>query len=130
LARAIQVVTAVLVAITVFVIPVASMPLHCMFMVPSGGTEHPCRMMEMGSPTDGVQLSSASINHSCCQVSAAKPESLTLPQSPRGKSILSPPTVSALLVDLPAVPVMRDVLDSAVPSPGGPPQAFLCTFLI
>lgn len=123
-------VAAVLAVIAVFVVSAAAMPLHCMFMAPSGEGGQPCHMMGMSSPADGVQVSSAPFDHSCCQVSAAKPESLTVPQSPSGKGVLAPPAANALLAELPTAPVLRQFLVWTAPPPSGPPQAVLCTFVI
>ena len=130
MSRAIKFVTAVLASIAVFVMPAASMPLHCMLRAPSGESAHPCHMMGMSSSTAADQISSAPFDHSCCQVSAAKTESISVTASPSGKGTLAPPTTSALLTNLPAEPALRDHLDLSAPSPGGPPQAVLCTFLI
>lgn len=121
---------ALVASIAVFVMPAAAMPLHCILMVPSGGNVHPCHMMGMSSSADSEQVSAAPFDHSCCQVSAARPESMTVPQPPSSKGILAPPTTNALLADLPAAPVLHERLDWTAPSPGGPPQAVLCTFLI
>ena len=121
---------AVVASIAIFAMPAAAMPLHCMLKAPSGESTHPCHMVGMSSSADPAQIGSAPVDHSCCQVSAAKPETMTAPQSPSGKGILAPPTTSALLADLPALPVVHDLLDWTVPSPGGTPQAVLCTFLI
>ena len=120
---------AVVASIAVFVMPAATMPFHCMLRAPSGET-HPCPMMGRSSSADEEQVSLAHFDHSCCQVSTAKPESLTVPQSSSGKRILAPPTTNAVLADLPAAPLLHELRESAVPSLGGPPQAVLCTFLI
>lgn len=128
--RTTKFVTAVFVAIAVFVMPAASMPLHCMLMAPSGETANPCQMMGMSPSAGAAQFNSAPFNHPCCQASAVKPETMTVPQSPSGKGLLALPPTGKLLADLPAVTVVHNLLDSTVPSPGGPPQAVLCTFLI
>ena len=118
---------AVVASITMFVMPVAAMPLHCIFMPSSGDNAHPCHMMGMTSSTD--QVKTAPSDHSCCQVSAARPESITVPQAPVALSVA--PTVSqAFLSDVPAIPVVHGSLDWIMQSPDGPPQAVLCTFLI
>ena len=119
---------AVLVSITLFVMPAAAMPLHCIFMTPSGEIPHPCQMMGMNSSSDQFQTTPS--DHSCCQVSAAKPESITVAQAPGGSEIVVPLTAVAFLSDLPAVPAASETFDRAVQSPGGPPQALLCTFVI
>ena len=118
---------AVVASITMFVMPVAAMPLHCIFMPSSGESAHPCHMMGMNS--SGDQFQTAPSDHSCCQVSAARPESITVAQVPVTSSVA--PTVSqAFLSDLPAAPVVHGPFDWNLQSPGGPPQAVLCTFLI
>jgi hypothetical protein len=121
---------AVVVSIVVFAMPAAAMPLHCTLKVPSSETPSPCHMTGMNSSTDPAMVDSTPPDYSCCEVSAAKPESLTAPQSPSGKEILPQPTMSALLSDLATTLVLRELPDSTVPSPVGPPQAVLCTFLI
>ena len=118
---------ALVASITMLVMPVAAMPLHCIFMPSAGDNAHPCHMMGMTSSTD--QVKTAPSDHSCCQVSAARPESITVAQAPVTSSVA--PTVSqAFLSDLPAAPVVHGPFDWNVQSPGGPPQAALCTFLI
>lgn len=119
---------AVLASIALFVMPAATMPLHCIFKASSGGNTHPCHMMGMNSSAD--QINAAPSNHSCCQVSAAKPESITVPQSPAGKGMVAPATTNAFLSDLPTAPVLHELFDWTVKSPAGPPLAVLCTFLI
>jgi hypothetical protein len=130
LTRIIKSVAAVLAVIGVFVMPAATMPLHCVLKAPVGGSGHPCPMMGMNSSADLVQLGSAPVDHSCCQISAATPESLTAPESPSGKGILIPTTTSTSVSDLPETSVRHELLDWTAPSLGGPPQAVLCTFLI
>lgn len=118
---------AVVVSITLFVMPAAAMPLHCILMTPSGESAHPCHMMGMNSSTD--QVKAPPPDRSCCEVSAARPESITVPQVPVTSSV-APASSQAFLSDLPAAPVVYEPFDWNVQSPGGPPQAFLCTFLI
>lgn len=130
MSRVIKFVTAVVAVIAVFAMPAASMPLHCMLTAPSGESAHPCHMMGMNSSTQTDQMSSVAFDHSCCQVSAAKTESMSVFPSPSGKGTLAPPATSALLAKLPAEPALRDHLDFGAPPPGGLPQAVLCTFLI
>ena len=118
---------AVVASITMFVMPLAAMPLHCIFMPSSGESAHPCHMMGMTSSAD--EIKTAPSDHSCCQVSAARPESITVPLPPIAGSVA--PTVSqAFWSDRPAIPVVHGSLDWNMQSPGGPPQAVLCTFLI
>ena len=117
---------AVIAGITIFVMPLAAMPLHCIFMPSSGENAHPCHMMGMTSSTD--QVKTAPSDHSCCQVSAARPESIT--GAPPDASSVAPTVSQAFLSDLPAIPVVHGSLDWNMQSPGGPPQAVLCTFLI
>ena len=118
---------AVVVSITLFVMPAAAMPLHCILMTPSGESAHPCHMMGMNSSAD--QIKAAPSDRSCCEVSAAKPESITVPQAPVTGSV-APTASEAFLSDIPASPVVHGPLDWNVQSPGGPPQSVLCTFLI
>jgi hypothetical protein len=118
---------AVVASIAIFVMPAAALPFHCLLMASHGEGANPCHMMGMTPPSDASQLTAA-VDHSCCQVSTAKPESMTVP-SASGKWTIAPPAVTVTLVDLPPAPVLGDVLDFA-PSPGGPPLAVLCTFLI
>ena len=118
---------AVVVSITLFVMPAAAMPLHCILMTPSGESAHPCHMMGMNSSAD--QVKAAPSDRSCCEVSAARPESITAPQAPV-TSLVAPSASQAFLSDLPASPVAHGPFDWNVQSPGGPPQAVLCTFLI
>lgn len=118
---------AVFVSITIFVMPAAAMPLHCMFMTSSGENAHPCHMMAMNSSAD--QFQTAPSDHPCCQVSAARPESITVAQAPVSSSVV--PVVSqSFWSDLPAGPAVHGPFDWNVQSPGGPPQAVLCSFLI
>lgn len=118
---------AVVASITMFVMPVAAMPLHCIFMTSTGESAHPCHMMGMNSSAD--QVKTAPSDHSCCQVSAARPESITVPQAPFASSVAST-LLQAFLSDLPAIPVVHGSLDWNVQLPGDPPQSVLCTFLI
>lgn len=124
---------AVVASIALFVMPVAAMPLHCLFSTSSGAAsgeaDHSCHhMMETSSaPT---QFAAASPNHSCCQVSAGKPEAITAAPSPAGKEIVAPPTTIGLVSDLAAAQVRHERFDWAVSLPGGPPLAVLCTFVI
>ena len=118
---------AVVASITLFVMPVAAMPLHCILMTPSGENTHPCHMMGMNSSAD--QIKAAPSDRSCCEVSAARPESITVPQVPVTSSV-APTASQAFLSDLPAAPVVREPFDWNAQSPGGPPQAVLCTFLV
>jgi hypothetical protein len=117
----------VVASIAVFVMPTAAMPLHCLLMTSPGESAHPCHMMEMSLST-GASRISAAVDHSCCQVSAAKPVSLTVP-SFSGKWTIVPPATNVMLADLPPALVLHEVLGCAA-SPGGPPLAVLCTFLI
>jgi hypothetical protein len=120
---------AVVASIAVFAMPAATLSLHCVLMPPLGDNpHHQCRMMAMNSSAD--QIKTAPSGRSCCEVSAAKPESMTVPQSPSGKGILAPPTTNALSTDLPAAPVLHELLDRTALLTGGPPLAVLCTFLI
>jgi len=124
---------AVVASIALFVMPAATMRLHCLFNTPSGAAsgqaDHSCHhTMEIG--TAPHQFAVGPIDHSCCQFSAETPESLIVPQSSAAKGTLVPPTPNALSADLLATPVLRELPDSTVPSRGGPPQAVLCTFLI
>ena len=117
---------AVVASITLLVMPAAAMPLHCILMPSTGENAHPCHMTGMTSSAD--QIKAAPSDHSCCQISAARPESITVPQAPVALSVA--PTVSqAFLSDVPAAPVYRP-FDWNLQSPGGPPQSVLCTFLI
>lgn len=120
---------AVVASIAIFVMPAAAMPLRCMLMTQPGESSAPCHMMGISSSAAAEQVS-APVDHSCCQVSAAKTESTAVPQSPSGKGIVAPPTTNTFLSDLPVAPVLHELLGWTVPSPGGPPQAALCTFLI
>jgi hypothetical protein len=120
-------VVAVVASIAMFLMPAAAMPLHCLLMAPSGDNAHPCHMMGMEST--GNQIKAAPSDHSCCAVSDAKPQSIAVPQAPVTNS--GTPTAShAFLSDLSAAPVVHGPFDRNVQSPGGPPQAVLCTFLI
>lgn len=118
---------AVMASITLFVMPAAAMPLHCILMTPSGESAHPCHMMGMRSSAD--QIKTVPTDHSCCAVSAARPESITVPQAPV-TSLVAPTASQAFSSDLPAAPVVHWSPNWNVQSPGGPPQAVLCTFLI
>jgi hypothetical protein len=120
---------AVVASIAVFAMPAATLSLHCVLMAPMGDNpHHQCHMMGTNPAAD--QINAAPVNHSCCQVSAAKPESMTVPRPPSGKGILAPPSTNALSADLPAAPVLHEPLDWTALSPSSPPQAVLCTFLI
>ncbi|MGB9072218.1 MAG: hypothetical protein WCC22_06070 [Terriglobales bacterium] len=118
---------AVVLSIAIFAMPGAAMPLHCMLMAPSSGSTHPCHMMGMNPSAD--QINAASVNEICCTVSAARPESIIVPQTPVTNSV-APAASPALLSDLPAGPVVHVPFDTIAQSPGAPPQAVLCTFLI
>jgi len=120
-------VVAVVASIAMFVMPAATMPLHCLLMTPAGENAHPCHMMEMNSTGD--QIKAATSDRSCCAVSAARPESIAVPQAPVTSSV-APTASQTFLSDLPAVPVVQGRFDWNAHSPGAPPQAVLCTFLI
>jgi hypothetical protein len=123
-------VVAIIASMAVFVMPAATMPLHCTLGVPSGQTVDSCHMGGIGSFAGDKLVNSTPFDHSCCQVSAPKPESLTVSQSSTSKGIHAPATTNLFLVDLSAAPALREVLHSTMPSDGGLPQAVLCTFLI
>ncbi len=120
---------AVLASIAVFAMPAAAVSLPCMIAALSGeANAHHCHMMmAVNSSADQI---SASPHHSCCQVSAAKPESMSVLQSPAGKGIVAPPATNALLSDRSAEPVLHRPFAPTVLSRSSPPQAVLCTFLI
>ena len=118
---------AVLLSMTIFAMPAAAMPLHCILMAPSSGNTHPCHMMEMNPSAD--QINAALVSHSCCVVSAARPQPITVPQAPATNSV-APTASQAFRSDLPAVPVVHGPFDRIAQSPGALPQAVLCTFLI
>jgi hypothetical protein len=120
---------AAIVSITMFVMPAATMPLHCMGMTSSGENIHPCHMMGMG-PSSGDQLKAAPVDLSCCQVSAARPESITVPRAPSDSGTVVLAASVAFLSPVPAARVVREPFNWNAQSPGGPPQAILCTFLI
>jgi predicted component of type VI protein secretion system len=123
---------AVVASIALFLMPAAAMPFHCMLTAPVEPAGHPtCHHMMMGDKPAADQIAAGTpSDHSCCQVSAAKPESLTTPQSPAGKRILPPPATNAMLSDLPTARVPHEPFDWTSVLPDGPPQAVLCTFLI
>jgi hypothetical protein len=121
---------AIIVSIAVFVMPAATLPLHCIFKAPSGQSADPCRMIGMSTSESAEQVKSAPFDHSCCQVSAPRTESPTVPQSSAAKQILTPTITNGLLAVLPATPDLRGLPHSPASSPAGPPQAVLCTFLI
>src|SRR5262245_32857505 len=121
---------AIIASVAVFLMPAAALPLHCILTVPSGQGADPCRMMGMTPSANVEQIGSAPFDHSCCQVSAPRVQSPTVPQSSATRQILAPPTTNGLLVVLPAARNLRGLPHSPSPSPGGPPQAVLCTFLI
>ena len=121
--------TAVVLSIAIFAMPAATLPLHCVFMAPSGNNPHPqCDMAGMNSPVE--QMKAGPNNRACCEVSAPKPESIIVPQAPASSAITAPLTSQASLSDLPAAPVCNEPSDWLAQSPGAPPQAVLCTFLI
>lgn len=123
---------AVVASIALFVMPAAAMPLHCVLTAPAEQAGHPtCHHMMMGDNPSADQIAAGTpSDHSCCQVSAAKPESITVPQSPAGKGIVPPPAASVALSDLPALRVLHERYDWTLVLPDGPPQEVLCTFLI
>lgn len=121
---------AVVASITMLVMPAAALPLHCILTASSGQAGHPTCHMMMGMNPAADQITPAPSNHACCQVSAARPESLTAPQSPTGKEMIAPPAASALLSDLAPAPVLPRFPGRTAQSPSGPPLALLCTFLI
>jgi hypothetical protein len=119
---------AVVASIAVFAMPAATLSLHCVLMAPLGDNPHQhCHMMGMNPAAD--QINAAPVNHSCCAVSAAKTESITLPRDP-GTSSIAPTALRAFLSDVPAAPVVHELFDWNVQSPGAPLQAVLCTFLV
>jgi hypothetical protein len=119
---------AVVASIAVFAMPAATLSLHCVLMAPMGDNpNHQCHMMGMNPSAD--QINATPVNQSCCQVSAARPESITVPQAPVTRSV-APTASQAFLSDLPAGPVVHGSFDWNLKSPGGPPQAVLCIFLI
>lgn len=120
---------AVVVSIAVFAMPAATLSLHCLLVAPLADNPHQqCHMMGMNSSDN--QIKAAPTDHSCCQLSAARPESITVPRAPAGSEMVAPPMSMAFLSDLPAAPEVHESFDWNVQSPDGPPQAVLCTFLI
>jgi hypothetical protein len=119
---------AVVASIAVFAMPAATLSLHCVLMASlRDNPHHQCRMMGISPSAD--QINAAPVNHSCCTVSAAKTESITVPRAPVTSSVVLT-ALRAFLSDLPAAPVAHEPFDWNVQSPGAPPQAVLCTFLI
>lgn len=118
---------AVVLSIAIFVMPAAAMPLHCILKVPSSGSTHPCHMMGMNPFAN--QINAALVSHSCCTVAAAKLEPIAVPRT-TGANSAAPAASSAFLSDLPVTPVLRKPSDWIAQSPGAPPHALLCTFLI
>ena len=119
---------ALVASIAVFVMPATTMPLHCILEAPT--ENHPPCHMVMGMSPSADQINAGPSDHSCCRVSASKPESISVPQSSSGKGIFVPSTTNSLLADLPAASAMHERFDWPVQSPGGPALAVLCTFLI
>jgi len=120
---------AVVASIAVFAMPAAALSLHCVLMTPRGDNPHQqCQMMGMNPSAD--QIKAAPGNHSCCTVSPAKPESVTVPRGSAGSGIVAPQMSVAFLSDRPAVPAAYEPLDRDMQSSGGLPQALLCTFVI
>lgn len=120
---------AVVVGISMFAMPAATMPLHCILTIPSGGDNpHQCHMMAGDSSTDQIKAAPTSL--SCCRVSAAKPEAVIAPQAPSSSALTLQPAVRTLLSDLSASRVFHEPANWTAQSPGAPPQAVLCTFLI
>jgi|SRR5581483_11748172 len=121
--------TAVVLSIAIFAMPAATLSLHCVFMDRLGNSPHPqCSMMGMNPPAD--QMKAGPNNRACCEVSAPKPESIIVPQAPAGSGVTAPLTSQASLSDLPSAPVFHEPSNWLAQSPGAPPQAVLCTFLI
>jgi hypothetical protein len=119
---------AVVASIAVFAMPAATLSLHCVLMPPLGDSpHHQCRMMVMNPSAD--QIDAAPVNHSCCTVSAARTESITVPREPLTSSVVLTAS-QAFLSDLPVAPVAYERFDWKLQSPGAPPQALLCIFLI
>ena len=117
-----------MVSTAAFAMPAATLPLHCVLMAPMGNRSHQqCLMAGMNSSAEQIKAGTA--NHSCCTVSAARPESIAVPPAPADHGMFAPPASVAFLSDLPAAPI-HELLAWNVQSPVGPPQAFLCTFLI
>jgi hypothetical protein len=118
---------AVVLSMTIFAMPAAAMPLHCLFMAPSGESAHPCHMMGMNSSPDNIKATPS--DRSCCEVAAARPQPISVLQAPVTNS-LAPTKAQTFLFDLPATAVVHASLDWIAQSPGTLPQAVLCTFLI
>jgi hypothetical protein len=119
---------AVMVSTAAFAMPAATLPLHCVLMAPMEKSSHQqCLMVGMNSSAEQIKAGDA--NHSCCAVSAAKPELIAVPPAPADHGMFAPQASAAFLSDLPAAPI-HELLAWNVQSPVGPPQAFLCTFLI
>src|SRR5712692_7533868 len=93
---------AVLLSITIFAMPAAAMPLHCLLMAPSGENAHPCHMLGMNSSADNIKATPS--DRACCAVSAARPESIAVPQSPVTSTVAATAS-QTFLSDLPAAPV-------------------------
>jgi hypothetical protein len=117
----------VVLSMTIFAMPAVAMPLHCLLMAPSGENAHPCHMMGMESSPDNIKATPS--NRSCCEVAAARPQPFSVPQAPATNSF-APTASQAFLSDLPAAPVVHASFEWITQSPGAPPQAVLCTFLI
>lgn len=120
---------AIIAGIALFVMPAAAMPLHCILMASARQAGHStCHMMMGDNPSSGP-VAAAPSNHSCCQVSGAKPESITVQHSPASKEMIPTFAKTALLPDPPAIG-RRNFFDRTSQLPSGSPQAVLCTFLV
>jgi hypothetical protein len=118
----------VMVSAAAFAMPAATLPLHCVLMAPMANSSHQqCLMVGMNSSVEQIKAGGA--NHSCCTVSAAKPELIAVPPAPADHGMFAPQASVAFLCDLPSAPI-HELLAWNVQSLGGPPQAVLCTFLI
>lgn len=122
---------AVAVGIAMVVMPAAKMPLHCILTASAEQAGHPTCHMMGDNPVGDQITATAPSDHSCCQVSAARTEALTVPRMPSDAGVLLPPSsANTLLAGTLATLVVREFLVRTAPPPRGAPQPVLCTFLI
>ena len=97
-------------------------------MAPSEHCTPHCPMMSGQAPSFSIQEASA--DSSCCQVSAAKPTPVSVPQAPSGSTIGAAPTFSVSTLDTPSRVVELQPPDLTIRTSVPSPQAILCTFLV
>jgi hypothetical protein len=119
---------AVVAAIALLTTPVAA-PVHCILMGhPGTASSHKCHMTD--ESLNAEQIAALPADFACCHVSASRPESNSVAQSPSETGLVARPAFHGFLSDVQTIPVLPETSTGTLRLSGESPQAFLCTFLI